>query len=62
MSDKETSKTNESRRDFMKKAAYTAPVILTMSAMPTMQAIGSIQNGGSGTTPGGGLPDESGPS
>ena len=43
MSKKEI-ETNESRRDFMKKAAYTAPVILTMTALPTMHAVGSVVN------------------
>ena len=43
--------TNESRRDFMKKAAYTAPVILTMTAMPTLQAVGSVNNNGDTTQP-----------
>jgi len=42
MNKKETStETNESRRDFMKKAAYTAPAIITLAALPTMQAVGS---------------------
>jgi hypothetical protein len=31
----------ESRRDFLKKAAYTAPVILTMSAAPAFARNGS---------------------
>ncbi len=41
-------KTNESRRDFVKKAAYVAPAIVTLSALPTMHAHGSI-----GQQPGG---------
>ena len=49
MSKKKT-ETNESRRDFMKKAAYTAPVIMTMAAVPSMHAVGSVVNGG-GTPP-----------
>lgn len=44
MSKNET--TNESRRDFIKKAAYTAPVILTMTAVPTVHAVGSSAAGG----------------
>lgn len=39
MSKKET--TNESRRDFIKKAAYTAPVIMTIAVTPAMAAVGS---------------------
>jgi hypothetical protein len=31
----------ESRRDFLKKAAYTAPVILTMAAAPAFARNGS---------------------
>ncbi len=31
----------ESRRDFLKKAAYTAPVILTMAAAPAFASNGS---------------------
>ena len=31
----------ESRRDFLKKAAYTAPVILTMAAAPAFAKNGS---------------------
>jgi len=38
MSSKECQK---SRRDFLKKAAYTAPVILTMSAAPAFAKNGS---------------------
>ena len=33
----------ESRRDFLKKAAYTAPVILTMAAAPAFAKNGSPQ-------------------
>lgn len=40
MNEKET-QTNESRRDFIKKAAYTAPVIMTMAVAPTVHATGS---------------------
>ena len=31
----------ESRRDFLKKAAYVAPAIATISAVPTLAAAGS---------------------
>ena len=48
MSKKDTG-TNESRRDFIKKAAYTAPVIMTLTALPTMQAVGSTNGNGGGT-------------
>ncbi len=33
----------ESRRDFLKKAAYTAPVILTMAAAPAFATYGSAR-------------------
>jgi hypothetical protein len=38
-------KTNQSRRDFIKKAAYTAPVIMTMSVAPQVHAYGSVESG-----------------
>ena len=31
----------EARRDFIKKAAYVAPVIMTMNAMPSLAQAGS---------------------
>jgi len=31
----------EARRDFIKKAAYVAPVIMTMNAMPSLAKAGS---------------------
>lgn len=31
----------EARRDFIKKAAYIAPVVMTMSAMPSLAQAGS---------------------
>lgn len=31
----------EARRDFIKKAAYVAPVVLTMTAMPALANTGS---------------------
>lgn len=34
-------KTDKSRRDFIKKAAYTAPIVMTMSVAPTVHAYGS---------------------
>jgi hypothetical protein len=49
---KNETQTNESRRDFIKKAAYTAPAIVTLSALPTMHAVGSTVNN-DGTTGGG---------
>ena len=33
------------RRDFLKKAAYVAPVILTMTAVPAFASSGSGYNG-----------------
>jgi hypothetical protein len=55
MSEKET-QTNESRRDFIKKATYTAPVVMTMAAMPSLAAAGSVNSG-----PIPGLPDDNQP-
>ncbi len=52
---------NSSRRSFIKKAAYIAPVVLTLNATPTLaHRIGSafqhcnqgVGNGGEGCTPG----------
>lgn len=41
---------NNSRRDFIKKAAYVAPVVLTLNALPTIASAGSVRlrcdNGG----------------
>jgi len=31
----------EARRDFLKKAAYVAPVVMTMNAMPSLAQAGS---------------------
>ncbi len=42
----------EARRDFIKKAAYIAPVIMTMNAMPSLAQAGSDAAGG--TPPSGG--------
>jgi len=33
--------TTEARRDFIKKAAYIAPVVMTMTAMPALANVGS---------------------
>jgi len=32
----------EARRDFIKKAAYIAPVVMTMNAMPSLAQAGSV--------------------
>jgi len=56
MSNKEIkTEVSESRRSFIKKAAYAAPVIVTLAVAPTMHAYGS-QNQSSGGTPPGGTP------
>ncbi|VAW63481.1 hypothetical protein MNBD_GAMMA11-1137 [hydrothermal vent metagenome] len=34
---------DENKRDFVKKAAYTAPVIMTMAALPAFASTGSGQ-------------------
>lgn len=39
---------NESRRDFLKKTAYVAPVILTMKAIPAFAGHGSMPHGNNG--------------
>lgn len=39
---------SESRRDFVKKLAYTAPVIMTLRAMPAFAKNGSKGNNGVG--------------
>jgi len=46
----------EARRDFIKKAAYVAPVIMTMNAMPSLAQAGSTAGtgGGPGTGQSGG--------
>jgi hypothetical protein len=38
--------TQESRRDFLKKVGYVAPVILTMNALPSLARAGSPFRGG----------------
>lgn len=37
----ERTTTSETRRDFVKKAAYVAPLILTVTATPTLARTGS---------------------
>jgi len=50
--------TNQSRRDFVKKAAYVAPAIVTLSVLPAHQAVGSVRpqfqapSGNGGINPG----------
>jgi len=34
-------KATEARRDFLKKAAYVAPVVMTMKAVPSLAQTGS---------------------
>ena len=36
-----TQEKQQSRRDFIKKSAYVAPAVLSLSAMPAMAASGS---------------------
>jgi hypothetical protein len=43
-----------SRRDAIKKAAYVAPLILTLAAKPAFAASGSQQGGGSSSSRRGG--------
>jgi len=42
------SKHNESRRSFIKKAAYVAPVVLTLNATPVLATYGSNHRGSDG--------------
>lgn len=39
--DKSLHTVDENKRDFIKKASYTAPVILTLSAVPAFASTGS---------------------
>lgn len=39
---------DQSRRDFLKKAAYTAPVVLTLAAAPSFATHGSSRGHGGG--------------
>lgn len=39
------SKINNDRRSFIKKAAYVAPAIVTMTAIPSFASAGSAWNG-----------------
>lgn len=41
-------KHEQSRRDFLRKVGYVAPVILTMKALPAIAGIGSHGNNGIG--------------
>lgn len=43
-----------SRREFVKKAAYVAPVILTLQVKPALAGSGSAGSGGGGSYGGGG--------
>ncbi len=45
MSKKDTNEVSESRRKFIKKAAYAAPVVVTLAVAPGMHAYGSVNNG-----------------
>ena len=47
-------KATEARRDFLKKAAYVAPVVMTMKAVPSLAATGSGANPPVNPPPGGG--------
>ena len=42
------SKHEQSRRDFLRKVGYVAPVILTMKALPAIAGLGSNGNNGTG--------------
>lgn len=63
-------KPDQSRRDFVKKAAYTAPAVLTLAAVPSFAGNGSgrvkrkcnngFGNGPDGCTPGSGRGRNSG--
>jgi len=38
---------DKTRRNFLKKAGYAAPAVLTMTTMPAMASFGSAETGGS---------------
>lgn len=40
----QTKSHNPSRRDFVRKAAYIAPAVVTLSVLPAHQAVGSVSN------------------
>ena len=42
------STSSESRRDFVKRAAYVAPAVLTLAAAPDFAKAGSVKGGGGG--------------
>jgi len=44
---------NPSRRDFVRKAAYVAPAIVTLAVLPAHQAVGSVRTDPGGNTGGG---------
>jgi len=54
---------NNNRRDFLKKAAYVAPVVLTMTAVPAFASSGSAPPGNRppGNRPPGNRPPENRP-
>jgi hypothetical protein len=37
---------NTSRREFVRKAAYVAPAIVTLAVLPAHQAVGSVRPNG----------------
>lgn len=39
---------NPTRREFVRKAAYLAPAIVTLTVLPAHQAVGSIRKGNNG--------------
>ncbi len=51
VSSQKTESHNPSRRDFVLKAAYIAPAVVTLSVLPAHQAVGSVRNGGSDPQP-----------
>lgn len=49
------SENKQTRREFIKKAIYTTPVILTLPAMLSFASAGTPSNGGGGEEPGPGF-------
>lgn len=52
---------NASRREFVRKAAYVAPAIVTLSVLPAHQAVGSVRPPQNNGNPSPGRPDWNNP-
>jgi len=43
---------NQSRREFVRKLGYVAPVVVTLSVLPAHQAVGSVRTNPENPPPG----------